>query len=174
MTIKVKVLPRFPSSVAAEGPVVVTKTNGFWTFSLDVSLLGQIGVIDPSVLELIAFDTSSGALSRIPITLIQASSSAPRTITAAGDINATNFDTFIRLNKTVPATTNIILPPSSNRDGLPLTVKDVAGNAASFNYTITPAGTEKIDGLSSYVGTMNFQSITLIPGSSGWDVTHSG
>lgn len=40
----------------------------------------------------------------------------------------------------------INLAPSANRLGVPLTIKDVSGNAASNNITIKPNGSETLDG----------------------------
>jgi hypothetical protein len=174
MTLKLRVLPHFPSKVLGNGIITVIKANGIWTIAFDPSVIGQVSVFDPSIYDLLAFNSTTGEMSRIPLSGVIASSVAPRTVVTAGSVLVTNFDTFIRLNKTVPATTSLVLPPSANRNGLPLTVKDVAGNASTYNFSITPNGSELIDGLASYIGSMNFQSITLVPGPSGWDITHSG
>jgi hypothetical protein len=171
---QLKVTPVFPSQVFGSGIITVTKTAGIWTIGFNPSVLGQVSIFDPSIIDLLTYNSTTGEMSLAPLSTIIASGVSPRTIIADGNVTVTNFDTFIRLNKTTPATTNLILPPSLNRGGLPLTIKDVAGNAATYNFTLMPNGAELIDGLATYIGSMNFQSITLIPGNSGWDVSHSG
>jgi hypothetical protein len=101
------------------------------------------------------------------------------TITVAGDVTVTT-EAYLRLNKTVPATTNVLLPASLGRNGVDLTVKDVAGNAGSFNFALKGNGTEDVDGVTSavggYLGRMNYQLIRIHPrvDGTGWDVIHSG
>jgi len=63
------------------------------------------------------------------------------------------------------------LPAAATRAGRPLLFKDAAGKFGAGNLTITPNGTEKIDGLSSVVLGTNYQFIRLRPFSDG---VHSG
>jgi hypothetical protein len=100
------------------------------------------------------------------------------TVTAVGDFTVTD-ENLVRLDKTVPATTNVILPPSATRPGEDIVIKDVAGNAGSFNFAVKGDGTEDVDGITAgaggYLGTMNFQTVRIRgrADGTGWDVIHS-
>ena len=76
--------------------------------------------------------------------------------TTAGGITVAILDSLILVNKTVNATTAITLPASANKYG-PVIIKDLKGTAESFNITVTPNGSEKIDLASSYVFTSNHE-----------------
>lgn len=54
-------------------------------------------------------------------------------------------------------------PPGIGRQGIPVTVADVGGNASSFTITILPLGSDLIDGLTSVQITANFGSFVLTP-----------
>lgn len=62
----------------------------------------------------------------------------------------------------------IILPPAAQRDGLPLTIKDISGNAMINPITSTPNGAETIDGRASDVIQADYGARTYIPTSNGW------
>jgi hypothetical protein len=78
-------------------------------------------------------------------------------------INAT--DSIVNLNCASPTTVN--LPAASGRNGASLTFKDVGGLAAANNITITRAGSDLIDGATTFVMTNNRQMITLNPFNDG-------
>jgi hypothetical protein len=67
------------------------------------------------------------------------------------------------------------LPPASSRNGSPLTYKDVGGQFAAHNLTLTPFAGDTIDGAASLVLNANRQSITLTPFNdgvnTGWFIT---
>lgn len=179
--IRINVMVLFPARVQGSGFLTVTKANGIFTLGIDYSLLGTpIPINDPvnTVVAVFNLITKTYNLTTLA-TLIAAATMADTTITAAGDVTVTT-QTYLRLKKTVPATTNIILPKSATRTGLELTVKDVAGNASSFNFALKGDGTEDVDGVTAavggYKGIMNFQVIRIharLDGT-GWDVVHSG
>jgi hypothetical protein len=172
--IKLKVTPVFPSSVVGAKFITVQKVAGNWTLDVDYSVLGEVPIVDPTTLKFPVLNTIDGSYNLVSLSAVVSAASNEETVTAAGDITIGLTETYIRLNKTVPAASNIVLPASATRNGLELIVKDVAGNAATYNFTFVPFGSETIDGLSSYVGTMNFQTIRLKPRTGGWDVLHSG
>lgn len=94
-----------------------------------------------------------------------------RVITAAGAVTVTSTDNQILINKTTPATTTINLPAASTRSNLPLVIKDMAGNCATFTITIVPNGSENIEGAATLTMTINKQSFTLVPVASvGWEI----
>jgi len=62
---------------------------------------------------------------------------------------------------------SIQLPAAASRTNQPQGIIDIAGNAATFNITILPFGTEKIRGASSLIIENNYGGFTLWPISSG-------
>lgn len=98
-----------------------------------------------------------------------------RTVTAAGDITASATDRVILANKAVGAATNVNLPTSASRNGIPLTVKDYKRDSLTNNITFVLAGVETIDGLAQAAANtaglskidVNGSSKTLYPLTSG-------
>jgi hypothetical protein len=67
----------------------------------------------------------------------------------------------------------IDLKPSASRAGLPLTIKDVTGNAAANNITIKPSGAETIDGYTNanpLLVSANFGGFRLNPRTSSYTI----
>ncbi len=66
------------------------------------------------------------------------------------------------------------LPSAATRNGMPLTFKDAGGNAVNNPITITAFGSETIDGDPSFVLSVNYEAVTLVPITdgvgSGWMV----
>lgn len=64
---------------------------------------------------------------------------------------------------------NVQLPDSTLRNNQPQSVVDMAGNAATFNITVLPAGSQKIMGQSSIVIATNYGGLTFWPiPTGGW------
>lgn len=95
-----------------------------------------------------------------------------RTISAGGTFSIVGGDQVILVN--VAATVNVQLPDvrlwvqeTANQPATgferSIWVKDLGGNAASFNITITPFGTQKIDLQSSFVMNAARQFVRLYP-----------
>lgn len=98
-----------------------------------------------------------------------------RTVTDAGAVTILSTDAVVLLNKGDAAPIN--LPASATwlaemgANGVPLFIKDISGNASSFNQTITPNGAETIDGLSTVVIATDFQGFNLFPkAAGGWTI----
>lgn len=92
-----------------------------------------------------------------------------RTVTAAGAVTmAASTDYIVVVNKTVGAATTVNLPASPST-GQYFIIKDGKGDAATNNITVTPAA-GNIDGSSSYVMNVNFQSASFVYGGSVWSV----
>lgn len=179
--IRINVMVLFPARVQGSGPITVGKANGIFTIGYSVAGYPTLNpVFDPTSKEVLVFDPTTGLFWNITVANLFASLSAGsvRTITAAGDVTVAPTDTYIRLNKTIAATSNVNLPTSASRSGVDLVIKDVKGNAASFNFAVKCSGTEDVDGITAgaggYLGIMNFQSMTLRPRALGYDVIHSG
>lgn len=71
------------------------------------------------------------------------------------------------LNCNINADSACALPTAASRDGVPLTFKDL-GHATAHPITITPFGTETIDGVNAAVQITNDRGeITLVPFNDG-------
>lgn len=69
-------------------------------------------------------------------------------VTGAGPFTIAATQSFLILNKAAPSATSVVLGSVADRSNLKLTIIDYKGNAGDI--TITPNGTEKIMGLSSW------------------------
>lgn len=83
------------------------------------------------------------------------SAPAVRVVTAAGDVTVGAGDENIVVNKTVGAATNVILPTSASRAGVPVRIKDGKFDAATNNLTLVPNGAETLDGFSAAAANAN-------------------
>lgn len=136
--IKLKVLPRFPSSVTASSPVILTKLGGSYNITLDINAL--VALLPTPVLQ--------------PIT---------RTLTAAGPYTALPADEVLIVKQTAGAAFTVNVDWSARTR--PLRVVDGKGDANTNNITITPAAgqTQLAIVNYSYVIDGNGGSITLTP-----------
>jgi hypothetical protein len=92
----------------------------------------------------------------------------PRIVTASGTIIQLVSDNVIVVNKTTPANTAITLmtsPPT----GQTVTIKDGAGNANTYNITITPAA-GNIDGAATLVLNTAYAGATLMYNGTIWNI----
>lgn len=95
-----------------------------------------------------------------------------RTVTTT-PVTIVKGDGFVLVDTvTINAAVAVSLPAAATMTGLsPVTIKDLTGGAASHNITITPNGSEKIDGLSSIKITGNYGDFTLKPiATGGWSI----
>lgn len=90
----------------------------------------------------------------------------PQVITADGDHTVAESEYFLVFNKVSDQATEVILPASAGRER-PLAIKDGKGDAPTYNITITPDGSETIDGLDEWKLTFSGQGIILIPRADG-------
>lgn len=89
----------------------------------------------------------------------------PRIISSVGNITVATTDLIILIEVSVPV---INLPASATKLNPVTIIGNATGIFSSNNSTVTPNGSEKIDGLSSNpVLTQDYQSITLLPLSTG-------
>jgi hypothetical protein len=88
-----------------------------------------------------------------------------RSVTA-GPISLAAADEIINCN-IATGTPTCALPASASRNGRLVVFKDVGGQWGAHNLTITPAGTEKIDGMANIVGRSNYGRIALRPMNDG-------
>ena len=81
--------------------------------------------------------------------------------------SATDTDYCLRCIQAGPITIN--LPSKGNNAGQVLIIKDALGNAGTHNITLDAAGSDTIDGMSTFVMNNNFMAVTLMcDGINGW------
>lgn len=129
--------------------IEVTKANGIWTIAPDYALLAEaISITQTQVL--VVFDPITGFFNTVNASqLIAMGQNTYRIVTAAGDVSIQSADMVILMNKSVGAATNINLPLSSDRGGVPVTCKDFKGDSNINNITFVPSIGETIDGFSA-------------------------
>lgn len=148
--LKIKVLPkpiirgkmdvRFPAQVIATSPILLDKTGGVFTFSMDMDALeDMLGAVFEPIHAHVDQHITSGASATIQ----------------------TNAET-VRVDKTIGSATTLTLPPA-NTMLYPVLIVDWKGDAGTNNITINPNGTEKIQGLSSWTIAGNYGSVSLKP-----------
>lgn len=147
----------FPSLVKGSGPIIIAKANGIWTVGFTIAQLAPMLVgSDPTTKLVLIYDQVTGAFLQTTIaTLIGAAANTYRIVTAAGNVAVLATDLVILMNKAVGAATSIVLPPSVQRNGAPLTVKDLKGDANANNITFVPDGVETIDGFDAATAAAN-------------------
>lgn len=83
-------------------------------------------------------------------------------ITSAGPVSVANNSSVVRVNQTVGAAITLNLPAAASKS-CPVLIADWKGDAGTNNITITPNGTEKIQGLSNWTIAGNNASVFLRP-----------
>lgn len=124
--------------------------------------------------------SSAGAVTDLTISQVLAMLNTP-TITTVITVSTTPYtissdDAVILYYRTAAlAVTTLNLSSASLRGGLPLIVKDVAGNGSVDTINIVPNGGETIDGLASLPLNTNYGGFKLVPLSTwvagGWYVS---
>ena len=172
--IRVNIGAPFPVLVKAAAPVTMAKKNGIWTVGLSVASLGAIPqTFDPTAIQILAWNATLQTWQQGTLQRLIAGGLNQRLVTAAGNIAVLPSDLVLLVKQTVPAAVNVTLPVAASRNGIPITVKDLAGAAAANPLTLVPNGLETIDGGSSFILNNNFEAVTLNPitasgGPAGW------
>ena len=153
--IRVNVRAPFPARVSGSAFIQISKSNGIWTISPDYELLSSATVIKPTQISAI-YDTVSGVWISFTVSqLVSAASGIYRTVTTVGSVSVLTTDFVILLNKSSSGASSIQLPNSAVRNGVPVTVKDLTGDANTNNITFVPSIGETIDGLSATAAAAN-------------------
>lgn len=172
--IRVNVRAPFPTQVNGAAFITVAKKNGVWTITPDYSILNPNNGL--SVTQVVAvMDTATGLWSQISSQSF-GSLSLSRTITVAGVVVVLSTDVVLLLNKSPSGASTIDLPAASLRNGAPVVIKDLTGDASTNNITIVPNGTETIDGFLAAAAAANgvalidkdYGSKYLLPTTGGW------
>ncbi|AND89809.1 MULTISPECIES: hypothetical protein [Bradyrhizobium] len=137
--IKGKMDVRFPGSVTAISPILIDKTGGNFIFSVDIN-----------------------ALAAMMATIFQPNELFEQHITNPGPATIGSAIGIVRVDQTVGAAITLNLPPAANKS-CPVLIADWKGDAGTNNITITPSGTEKIQGRSSWKIAGDTGSIFLRP-----------
>ena len=174
-TIKAKVLTRFPATVDGANGIEIERSGNVYTIGDDFLSLTELeaATLANTHLKVEVDETyyyySLDTLVTDAALSILAELQTPQVITAAGDHTVDTDDYYLVFNKTSGAATEVTLPASADRVG-PITIKDGKGDANSNNITVTPDGSETIDGLSSWVLSFAYSGVTLIPrpDGNGW------
>lgn len=137
--LKLRVASRIPARLEVLSPILLDRTGGIYTFSLDVTAL--LASLTP---------------------LFQPIENVDQVITAGATatVNAASFT--VRVNKTVGGAITITLPLAISKT-VPVLICDWKGDAGTNNITINPTGAEKIQGLSSWTIGADGGSIFLRP-----------
>jgi phage tail protein X len=162
-SLKLRVATRIPAQLVAANFLTITKVNGIYTFDVDYELLDTAVFSDPTTTYVAVLDTVSESYKITTLSaLIAGTTGIEQHITAAGPV-AINANTGIaRVDQTVGAAITLTLPAASSKT-CPVLIADWKGDAGTNNITITPAGAEKIQGLSSWTIGGDNGSIFLRP-----------
>jgi len=103
-------------------------------------------------------------------TAVQTGKGQLSVITTAGTVSVSATQPGVAIDKTVGAATTVQLPPAASRNGLPVIVKDMKGDANANNITVLPDAGDAlgIDGNVQDVLTVNKASRTYRPIAGGW------
>ncbi|MBR0948326.1 hypothetical protein ABIF68_007852 [Bradyrhizobium japonicum] len=139
--VKLRALPTFPSRVVVESPILLDTAGGIFTFSLDIdALLASLQSSFEPIHSYINQEITSGASATV----------------------ATNAKT-VRVNKTVGGAITLTMPLAATMGPEQILIADWKGDAGTNNITINLTGSEKIQGLSSWVIAADNGSICLRP-----------
>ena len=176
-TMRANVLVPFPTLVTASAPATVTKVNGIWTIGISTDLVGRAVPIPGAYATdfILVWDSIAKVYFKVNINdlFTMIGTTVPTYDAAAGNYNVTN-ETVLLINKVVPAAHNINLPNAASRLGVPIIIKDVAGNASGNIATIVPNGAERIDGLATLPINSDYGGFKLTPitvPAAGWYIS---
>lgn len=164
--IRVNVGAPFPARVQGSGPIVITKSNGVWTFTFSVAAL--VAQTPPPANYptdfLIVYDSVAKTSFKMPLggggtpfgraRLQRSVTATPIVLVAADEI----------INCNINAAAACALPSAASRAGLALTFKDVGAQFGANNLTLSVFAGDTIEGsAAALVLKNNRQQITLTP-----------
>ncbi|WP_456624360.1 MULTISPECIES: hypothetical protein [unclassified Bradyrhizobium] len=137
--IKGKMDVRFPGRVTTTSPILLDKTGGNFTFSMDIDALAEM--LGP---------------------YFQPNELSDQHITAAGPVEIDANAGIVRVDQTAGAAITLNLPLAASKT-CPVLVCDWRGDAGTNNIMILPSGSETIQGRSSWKIAGDTGSIFLRP-----------
>jgi hypothetical protein len=150
--VKLKVVSQLPATVEGRTGVKVVKENGRYYFDLDLSVIGQVGIVQPDqydVTWMLVYNSNTQLLSLVPWNL-PALGKIVVEKTDAGAVNVGANDAIVLINKGTPEATTVNLPSVDSKHGA-VKIVDYAANAGTYNITIIPASGETINGQAQWV-----------------------
>jgi hypothetical protein len=171
--VRVNTQAPFPTMVVGSGPITLGKNLGVW--QIGFSIIPFATQNPPSTNFptdfLLGYDANAQAYFKISLTNIVNALTPPGPIRiqraiGSSPITINSNDSILNVNITTGSPT-CTLPTAASRTGAPLTFKDVGGQFAAHNLTITPAGGDHIDGGGNIVLGTNYQAVTLVPANDG-------
>lgn len=158
----------FPANATGVSPIAVNKQGGIYFISYNMGQLA-VGVVDNSPTKFLPiWDSSLNTYSRVSFASLLSTLSSflggQHRITTS-PYNVISTDRVLLCD--FPGAGTINLPTSASRAGLPVTVKDVSGNASTNPITVVPPGAETIDGLASIAIVANMGAATFVPFNDG-------
>jgi hypothetical protein len=144
-----KVLPKFPGTVSAGAGIVIVNAGGIYTISID--------------LDTIVSDVTASLVTPLPARTSATYTTTPQTISSSV------VDAFFNVASASVAT----LPDAATWKGLngdvEMLLKDISGAASTNNVTISRAGSNTIDGLTTFAITVDYGSWRLrVTPSNNW------
>ena len=138
VSIRVNVRAPFPTQVKGSAFITVAKANGVWTITPNYFSLGQDILVSPTQAVAVQ-DQLTGVFSWVSVqNLVSAALSSYRVITTPGTISVLATDLVLLFEKTSSGASTINLPASATRQGAPVTIKDLTGDANANNITFVP------------------------------------
>jgi len=154
---------RFPAAVSVNEFLTLVKANGNYTFGVDYTLIGIAPVSDPTTAMIVVLDETAGLYKLQSFSSLLASAAEiEQHITAAGPVSINNNTGIVRVDQTVGAAITLNLPAAISKT-CPVLIADWKGDAGTNNITISPNGSEKIQGQSSWTIAADTGSVFLRP-----------
>jgi hypothetical protein len=176
--IRVRVLPRFPAKVIQGAGIGATVANGTMTLGLNYpALTANAGVPDPSRFQAAIYNRDTLAYENIRLDQFPVpTETAVRTPRGDAAYTILNTDRFVALTASLTAPRTWSLPAANSVPaGRLLVIQDEAGGLSATNaLTLTPTGTDTINGAASFVLNMPYAGIAFRSnGTSEWTIALS-
>lgn len=158
--LKIKVTPkpvikgrmdaRFPANITVEDFLTIVRNGSAYEFGVDYTILSEDAILDPANTIIAVYDEVAGFFKQMTLSaLIASTTQIEQHITAAGPAAVLANAGIVRVDQTVGAAITLTLPAAADKT-CPVLIADWKNDAGTNNITLTPDGSEKIQGLSSW------------------------
>lgn len=146
-SLKLRVLPSYPSSIIGQSGITVAVANGVAGVTLDYTKLIEIFSFDPTQKLVAVYDPVAQAFNVVALSdLINNAGTIVQIATAAGDIAVLPNTQLLVVNRAADVNpSNIILPLASLKVGK-VKIVDFKGNAGAFPHTLKTQGADTFQG----------------------------